>query len=109
MTRLQRLRAAWRWRRPEAPSARHDLQRSARDVIGPLGNGFSNAWEEMAKGSEAYVKSFDRRVPPSIFVSERDRSRYGQPVPLVERRIGEPDDALTPEELDWASRPPGAD
>jgi len=109
MTRLQRLRAAWRWRRPDAPGDRRDLQRSARDVMGPLGTGFSNAWDEMAKGSEAYVKSFDRRIPPSIFVSERDRSRFGQPMPLVERRIGAADDALTPEEIEWASRPPGSD
>jgi hypothetical protein len=109
MTRLQRLRAAWRRRRPDAPGDRRDLQRSARDVIGPLGYGFSNAWEQMAKGSEAYVKSFDRRVPPSIFVSERDRSRFGQPMPLVERRIGEPDDPLTPDEIEWGSRRPGSD
>jgi hypothetical protein len=108
MSRFQRLRAAWRWRRPDAPCDRRDLQRSARDIMGPLGTGFSNAWDVMANGSEAYVKSFDRRVPPSIFVTARDRSRLGQPVPLVERRIGAPDDALTPDELEWGSHPPGS-
>lgn len=46
---------------------------------------FSRGWDAMAKGSAAYVKSFDRRLPPSLFVSERDRTRANIPIPLVER------------------------
>lgn len=39
----------------------------------------------MARGSDAYVKSFDRRLPPSEFVSERDRGRANLPIPVAER------------------------
>ncbi len=53
----------------------------------------------MQEGKEAYVDSFDRRLPPSIFVSERDRRRHNIPIPLVERVIEDhathrPDDDL---------------
>lgn len=41
----------------------------------------------MEKGSDAYVKSFDPKVPPSIFVSKRDMTRGNIPIPLVERCI----------------------
>lgn len=41
----------------------------------------------MEKGSDAYVKSFDPKVPPSIFVSKRDLTRENIPIPLVERCI----------------------
>jgi hypothetical protein len=43
----------------------------------------------MAKHQNAYIESFDRRVPPSIFVSERERSRHNIPIPLIERMISE--------------------
>jgi hypothetical protein len=50
---------------------------------------WSRGWDAMDKGKEAYVKSFDKRLPPSLFVSERDRTRQNIPVPLVERMIAE--------------------
>ena len=43
--------------------------------------------DKLDEYGDAYVQSFDRRLPPSIFVSERDRVRHGQPMPLVERCI----------------------
>ena len=64
-----------------------DLSRAAREVVGPTGTMFSRGWDEMAKGKEAFVKSSDRRLPPSPFVSERDRTRQNIPIPLVERAI----------------------
>ncbi len=67
---------------------------ATRDIIGPTGFAFSAAWEELEKGGDAYLDSFDRRLPPSIFVSERDRLRAGQPMPVVERCIE-----------DWGSNP----
>lgn len=65
----------------------NDIARSARDVIGPTGWMWSNGWEAMEKGSKAYVRSFDPKVPRSIFVSERERTRGNIPIPLVERCI----------------------
>ena len=48
---------------------------------------WSKGWEKMAEDPKGYVDSFDRRLPPSIFVSERDRTRHQMPIPLVERAI----------------------
>ena len=61
--------------------------RVTRDVVGPTGWLMSNAWDELAQHGEAYKQSFDRRLPPSLFVSERDRTRAKQPMPLSERCI----------------------
>ncbi len=78
--------------------------------MGMTGIGWSGAWDAVAKGSQAYTASFDRRLPPSTFVSDRDRRRYGQAMPLVERRIGaDTADDITPDELDWGSFPPYSD
>ena len=66
---------------------RSDLSRSAREVAGPTGWMWSGGWDAMVRGSSAYVKSFDRRLPPSLFLSERDRHRHNIPNPLVERRL----------------------
>lgn len=111
MGRLKNMMTEWRSRRAGARHAPAGIQQSARDVIGPIGAGFSNAWDTLAEGSKAYVDSFDRRLPPSTFVSERDRTRFNQPIPLVERRIEafRGDDGLTPEEVEWGRHPPGAD
>lgn len=65
------------------------LSKSAREVVGPTGWMWSRGWDVMAEHQEAYAKSFDRRLPPSTFVSERERSRHNIPIPLVERLIGE--------------------
>lgn len=83
-----------------------DIQKSARHIIGPTGYNFSSAWDRMAEGSNAFVKSFDPRIPPSIFVSERDRTRLNHPVPLPERLISGDPNPLTDEELAWGSTPP---
>lgn len=79
----------WRARRKGRRSLHSDLSRSAREVIGPTGWMWSKGWDTMAEHTSAYVKSFDRQVPPSIFVSERERSRYNIPIPLSERMVSE--------------------
>ncbi len=61
--------------------------RVTRDVIGPTGWLSSNAWAQLDQHGEAYRQSFDRRLPPSLFVSERDRVRANQPMPIRERCI----------------------
>lgn len=62
---------------------------SARGIIGPTGNSFSKGWEMLANDKGAYLRSMqsEQHLPPSLFVSERDRVRLGQPVPLAERCI----------------------
>ena len=64
-----------------------NIARATRDITGPTGWVWSNAWDKLDQHGEAYMKSFDPKIPPSIFVSERDRTRHGQPMPIVERCI----------------------
>jgi hypothetical protein len=70
--------------------------KAARGIVGATGWSFSNAYDLLEKDGGAYVRSMEREpmLPPSLFVSERDRTRYGEPMPLVERCIedhGDPD------------------
>ncbi len=60
---------------------------AARDITGPTGSGFRLTWEAIERDGSAYLASFDRRLPPSTFVSERDRLRANLPMPLSERCI----------------------
>lgn len=81
------LTSEWKARRAGRRHLASHIYRSARDVIGPTGAMWSNGWDAMAKGSDAYIKSFEPKIPPSIFVSARDRTRGNIPIPLVERCI----------------------
>ena len=58
---------------------------AARDIAGATGWVRSNAWDKIAEGSEAYAKSFDPRVPPSLHISHRDATRHNIPIPVPER------------------------
>jgi len=77
----------WLARRSGRRYLENHLGRSAREIIGPTGWMWSRGWDAMAEGSAAYLESFDRRIPPSEFVSERDRTRWNMPIPVVERCI----------------------
>lgn len=91
--------AEWKARRAgRRGMERSDLSRAAREVVGPTGWMWSNGWQAMDEGKEAFVKSFDRKLPPSLFVSERDRTRQNIPVPLVERMIAEEHGRTEPDE-----------
>lgn len=79
----------WMARRAGRKNLESDLPRSAREIVGPTGWMWSRGWDTMAEHQEAYVKSFDPRLPPSTFVSERERTRQNIPIPLVERMIRE--------------------
>jgi len=110
MGRVRNLLSEWKARRAGRQYLSKDIQKSARHVIGPTGYGFSNAWEMMAESSEAFVGSFDPRIPPSLFISQRDRTRLNQPIPLIERRIeahNVAEDGLSADEIEWGSQPPG--
>lgn len=110
MGQLGNLLAEWKARRAGREYVSRGIQKSARHVMGPTGYGFSNAWDTMAESSEAFLDSFDPRIPPSLFVSQRDKTRLNQPIPLVERRIeahkGD-SDGLSSYEIEWGDQPPG--
>lgn len=84
---LKNFRIEMAARRAGRRHVQSQIGRAARDVTGPTGNAFSNAWEQLDRHGDAYMKSFDPRIPPSLFVSERDRTRMGSPMPLSERCI----------------------
>ena len=76
----------WKARRAGRKGLDHDIRRSARDIIGPTGSMFSSGWDVLADKGEKYVESLEPdRVPPSEFVSKRDRTRWNMPIPLRER------------------------
>ncbi len=69
---------------------------TARGIVGATGNSFSSAWDLLERDGGAYLRSMDteRAIPPSLFISDRDRVRLGEVVPLPERCIedhGNPD------------------
>jgi hypothetical protein len=73
----------------QAMGSSNDMFRKARGIVGITGNSFSNAWDYIDSGGDAYLKSMEKEphLPPSLFISERDRTRLGQPMPLAERCI----------------------
>lgn len=81
------IREEWHARRVGRRAIESDLPRSAREVIGPTGWMWSSGWDVMAENARAYVNSFEPKVPPSLFVSERDRRRYNIPIPVSERML----------------------
>ena len=64
-----------------------DFQKAARHIIGPTGYQWSNAWKRLEDDDGSYLSSFDPRIPPSIHISSRDKTRANMAVPLVERCI----------------------
>ena len=58
-----------------------------RDIVGPTGNLFSSGWRQIEdrRVGEAYLRSFEPRVPPSLHISSRDRTRANLPIPVRER------------------------
>ncbi|MDX1691593.1 MAG: hypothetical protein R3290_11280 [Acidimicrobiia bacterium] len=77
----------WRARRRGHKYASQEIRRAARDIIGPTGSQFSPGWKQLETKGDAYIRSFDPKIPPSVFVSPSDLQRRNHPVPLVERCI----------------------
>lgn len=61
--------------------------RTVRHIVGPTGNMFSNGWDKMAEGGDAFNRSFEPRIPPSLHISHRDSTRHNMPMPVSERCI----------------------
>lgn len=76
---------------------------SARAIVGPTGNSFSRGWEMLEKDDGAYLRSLrpEHHLPPSLFVSERDRIRHGLPVPMVERCLEDHGDEESMPVQEW--------
>lgn len=72
-----------------ASTSTNDLAKTARGAVGVLGAGFSNAYKYIENDQNRYARSLDpdRRLPPSLFVSQRDGVRNGSVMPLSERCI----------------------
>lgn len=84
---FRNLIARWRSPRDWPPPEPDDLSRAVIDTIGRNGYALSGSYDVIADGQKAYGQSFDPRLPPSLFVSERDRTRSGMAMPISERCI----------------------
>lgn len=87
MGRIREFIAEWKARRAGAKYLPNDIGTSARHIVGPTGSMYSNGWQFLEQNGAKYLESFDPRVPPSLHVSQRDRTRFNMPIPLVERCI----------------------
>lgn len=68
-----------------------EIGRASRGIMGMIGAGTSSGWRYLEENGQAYNRSLEeRRLPPSLFVSERDRVRSGIVTPISERCIEEP-------------------
>ena len=81
-------------RTPPSPAQEQSIGHTMRELGGPFGptivgggGGSQNVLNQIRDGHDAYQKSFHRHLPPSTFISERDRLRLNQAMPLSERLI----------------------
>lgn len=86
---LKSFKAEWLARRAGRRGIRSDLPRTARDIVGPTGWMWSKGWDELAKHESTYARSFDPKVPRSIFATRQGQGLHDIPIPLVERLISE--------------------
>lgn len=77
----------WSARRIGRRGLSTEASRASVHVVGRIGLGTTAAWDLMESGQKAYLESFDRRLPPSLHISERDRLRANMPIPTAERCI----------------------
>jgi len=87
MSRIKAFRAELSARRRGAKFAPRGIGRAARHIVGPTGFAYSSHWERLSENGRAYNASFDRRIPPSLHISQRDGRRAGWVIPLSERCI----------------------
>ena len=88
MLRIQRFFKEWvAHRAGRRPINHSDIRKATRHIVGPTGYMLTKSVDKVASDGAAYLKSFDDHIPPSLFVSERDRTRLHQAMPLSERAI----------------------
>ena len=80
------LRLEWRARREGRRHLTSNIMRVTR-AIGGAGTIGHRGLRVVERGGDTFVESFDRRIPPSEFVSQRDRKRSSMPIPLSERCV----------------------
>ena len=87
---IERWRAVvseWAARREGSRRLPRDIFTAARHIVGPTGYAWSGAWQKLEEAGSDYLKSFDPRIPSSVFMSPSDLTRSIHPVPLAERCI----------------------
>ncbi len=99
MSRWSEFREEWKARKAGSKHAPKEFSTAARDLSGRLGFGTTRLWDHVEEGQTAYKESFDRRLPPSLHISERDRIRAGEPIPRQERMMGDFKNAESGERL----------
>ena len=87
LARLRAVVAEWSARRAGARQLSRDVFTAARHIVGPTGYVWSGAWQRLEEDGADYLRSFDPRIPRSVFLSPSDLTRSTHPVPLPERCI----------------------
>ena len=79
---------------------------TTRGITGMTGASLSGAYSLLEKDDGAYIRSLRKEpvLPPSLFVSERDRVRHGKAMPLSERCLEDVGNEDAPEIGDWDIR-----
>lgn len=100
--------AEWAARREGARQLPRDIFTAARHIVGPTGYAWSGAWQRLDESGADYLRSFDPRIPPSVFLSPSDLTRSIHPVPLAERCIEDWAEPVPPDNA-YASPPEQTD
>ncbi|MDE0709031.1 MAG: hypothetical protein F4X18_12370 [Acidimicrobiia bacterium] len=79
--------AEWSARREGARHLPRDIFTAARHIVGPTGYAWSGTWQRLDEDGANYLRSFDPKIPASVFLSPSDLTRSVHPVPLAERCI----------------------
>lgn len=74
-------------RREGSRQLSREIFTATRHIIGPTGYQWSGAWRRLEEDGPAYLRSFDPRIPPSVFLSPSDLTRSVHLVPVAERCI----------------------
>ena len=96
--------AEWAARREGARQLPRDIFTAARHIVGPTGYAWSGAWQRLDEDGADYLRSFDPRIPPSVFLSPSDLTRSIHPVPLAERCIEDWSEPVPPDNPDTSPR-----
>lgn len=79
--------AEWAARREGARHLPRDIFTAARHIVGPTGYAWSGTWQRLDEDGANYLRSFDPKIPASVFLSPSDLTRAVHPVPVAERCI----------------------
>ena len=71
--------AEWAARREGSRHLPRDIFTATRHIVGPTGYAWSGTWQRLDEDGADYLRSFDPRIPASVFLSPSDLTRSVHP------------------------------